>query len=339
MNNWTTEQIAEARRIVARVRDVQESRRLKDRALLEEYPDLGSTKSWRHRLLAEDYAGLNPGRTLERLRRVDRILDGDRPDQPFYRELPFAIELLARLRMLEQSTTDRRILAALAPNGCGKTSFALWAVGQARAKRTYVRMMPGWRNRGLHIANGIATALDGDGTATNSAEAEQRLVGLLRGQTRTIFVDQAHEGGPALMHLIRALVDETPARFVYLGYDTAFRRVLAANSDAMIEAQAFLGRCLKPVFDGYRRGTTPRDCLVYLQVAAGLSPSVASGIATRVTPILARSTNLRLLDDAITAARAGSEDDEAAADKIVSEVYRLAGLDPIQATQPQPEEE
>ncbi len=54
----------------------------------------------------------------------------------------------------------------------------------------------------------------------------------------------------------------------------------------------------------------------------------AASVAKRITRALRMSTNLRLLDDAIVAARAANEDDEAAPDLVVSEVYRLAGLDP-----------
>lgn len=133
------------------------------------------------------------------------------------------------------------------------------------------------------------------------------------------------------MHLLRALVDETPSRFVYLGYDTAFRRVQTANTDAMIEAQAFLGRCLKPVFDLYRAGIQMRDVVIYLQRAADMSPSAAQGVAARVTPVLQRATNLRLLDDAIVAARAENPDDQSEPDVVVTKVFQLAGQDPAQA--------
>lgn len=327
MAQWTADQLAEARATVSRLIEVQRARKLSDRRLVDEYPDLGATKTWRQRLVGGQYDGLNPERTLNRLRRIGIILDGGTPDATYYREMPFALEVMARVGLLERSLTDRRILVVLAPNGTGKTTVARWAVTQSRSQRAYCRLRPAWRNKELHIANGIARALGADDVTSNAAEAEQRLIGLLSGQARTLFLDQAHEGGPALMHLLRALVDETPSRFVYMGYDTAFRRVQTANTDALIEAQAFLGRCLKPVFDVYKSGTTARDAAVYLQRSAGMAATSASSVAGRVTPVLQRTTNLRLLDDAIAAARASSEDDEADPDQVVAQVYALAGLD------------
>ena len=45
---------------------------------------------------------------------------------------------------------------------------------------------------------------------------------------------------------------------------------MAASSDAMIEAQAFIGRCRKPIFDLYREGCQQADVVFYLEQVAGL---------------------------------------------------------------------
>lgn len=338
MEKWTTTQTDEARAVVARLLDIQRARKLSDRQLVDEYPELGSQKTWRQRLVLANGEGLNPERTLAKLRRIAVVLDGGTPDAVFYGGLPFAKEVLARLTLLERTTTDRRILVVLAPNGTGKTTTARWAVSQSRTTRAYCRLRPGWRNKGVHIANGIARALGSDDACSSAADAEQRLITLLSGQPRTVFLDQAHEGGPALMHLVRALVDETPSRFVYLGYDTAFRRVQTANTDALIEAQAFLGRCQKPIFDAYKLGTQARDVSAFLQIGCGLIPAAADGIASRIVTLLQRHTNLRLLEDAVVRARAMSADDEVEGDKLVPLVYQLANQDVAAIAEPTEEE-
>lgn len=326
-NQWTPDRIATARAIVTRLEEIQRARKLSDRQLVDEYPDLGSTKTWRQRLLGSRWDGLNAERTLRRLQRIGTVLDGGVPNATFFRDLPFAQEVIARVGQLERSVTDRRILVCLAPNGCGKTSVARWCVAQARSTRAYCRLLTTSRKT-IHIANRISHALGSDDDARNAPDAENRLIAQLTGTPKTVFLDQAHEGGPALMHLLRALVDETPSRFVYLGYDTAFRRVQSATTDALIEAQAFMGRALKPIFDVYKAGTSSRDVAIYLQRSADLSPSAAGSVAARIASVLQRTANLRLLDDAIQAARAGHDDDEAEADAIVSQVYALSGLKP-----------
>jgi len=320
------EMLREIGAVTSRLQEIQTSRKLSDRELVDEYPDLGSTKTWRQRLVSGNLEGLNLERAFTRLRRVAVLLTGEQPDEVFYRELPFTREMAARVALLEQQTNDRRIVVCLAPNGVGKSATSRWLVGQSRARRVAVRMLPTWRNKLLHIYTGICAAMGQAIQTTNVSDAEQHAIALLRGQPRTLFIDQAHEGGLALMHILRALVDETPSRFVYLAYFTAFRTVQTGSTDALIEAKAFLGRCLKPVFDLYSDGTHVADVALYLRRAAGLSTAVAEGVSNKVTPILQATANLRLLDDAITSARAADDSDDARPDAIVSEVYRLSGL-------------
>lgn len=323
-----TEARAEIQATVARLVEIQRTRKLSDRQMVEEYPDLGSPKTWRQRLVSGILEGLKQDRLLVKMRRLAQVLDGGSPDEVFYPDAPFAREMMGRLTYLERQTNDRRILACLAANGTGKSSFARWAVAQSRSTRAIVRMLPTWRNKPLHICLGIVRSLGGDLETTSPSIAEREVITMLRGQTRTLFLDQAHEGGVQLMHLLRGFVDETPARFVYLAYHTAFRLVLTSSADAHVEAQAFMGRCVKPIFDTYKGGTIERDVAFYLERTAGIKRDTAASISSRCTRALRSGTNLRLLDDAIAAARSASDDDEPEADKIVADVYRLAGIDP-----------
>jgi hypothetical protein len=336
MKQWTQNDLSVAGPIVDRLKEIQERENLSDGKLLDLYPDIGSTRTW-GRWRASDFTQSNPEKAIRRLRRIAAILDGGTPVDELYM-LPFYRELAARVGMLERAMTDRRILVVLAPNGTGKTTSARWLVEKKRAARKYCRLRPAWRNKELHIVCGILRSLGLDGEFSNAAVAEQRLVEGLSSLPVTLFLDQAHEGGPALMHLLRMLVDETQSRFVYLGYDTAFRHVQAATTDSMIEARAFLGRCLKPIFDDYRHGVQSRDVKMFLESATGMSAASASSLSGRIAPILQRTTNLRLLDDAITAARAGADADDPTPDRIIEEVYWLAGLDPKEAKKAELEE-
>jgi len=330
MKSWNPNDLQTAREIVARLKEIQATEKLSDRALVDAYPDLVSTRTW-GRWRNDDWSHSHPERTLQRLRRIAALLDGGSPVEEFY-PLPFYQEFARRVAMLERTINDRRILVCLAPNGTGKTTAARRQVELKRATRKYCRLRPAWRNKELHIATGMLAALGADAEQPNAAQAEKKLVEALSSVPVTLFLDQAHEGGPALMHLLRMLVDETPSRFVYLGYDTAFRRVQLATTDAMIEARAFLGRCLKPIFDDYRHGTRPEDVAAYLQAAAGLGRNPAASLAGRITPILQRTTNLRLLDDALAVARAQADEDDPDPEAILQACYSLAGMEPAPST-------
>jgi hypothetical protein len=331
-NTWSAEQRAEAQAIIARGVTVQQSRRLTDTKMLAEFPDLGSVRTWKNRLIPGEFTGLKPERMLGRLRRFAVILDGGQPNLVTYTDLPFFHEVASRVHLLERSANDRRVLPILAPNGTGKTTVANFLVHQSRTTRAYIRIRPTWREKAIHICNGIASALGAKSDQKNPADAERACIEIMLNNPRTLFIDQAHEGGAMLLHLLRSFVDETlsqpRARFVYLGYDTAWRRVFTSSADAMLESQAFLGRCLKPTFDLYKLGTRQEDVALYLQRSADLPADVAKGLATRITPTISQYCNLRLLEDSIESARAASEGDEAEADVIEREVCRLAGLEP-----------
>jgi hypothetical protein len=323
-----TELMAELDAMVARIATMQSERSLSDAKLLNDYPDIGSAKTWKDRLLARKFNELNLERWHRKLLRVCTILDGGSPEEDFFPDLPFAEEMRARLLKLERQTNDRRILPCLAPNGTGKSAVARWAVNQSRSTRAMVRLRPSWRNKIVHITRGIVRALGEEPTSSNPAECEEAAIRLLRSSPRTLFLDQAHEGGVAVMHLLRAFVDETPSRFVYLAYNTAYRNVLTASTDALIEAQAFLGRCLKPAFDLYKEGTRQKDVAFYLRRVAALTEASAGSLAAEILPALNRHTNLRLLDDAIAAARADDGSDDPKAETIKRKIFELSGLDP-----------
>jgi len=322
--------IEELDAMIARIMAIQTERSLGDSSLIAEYPDLGSAKTWRDRLIPRAWDQINLHRWHAKLTRVCTVIDGGSPDDDFYPDLPFAREMAAQVMALERQTNDRRVAIILAPTGTGKSFTARWQVSQRRSVRAIVRIRPSWRNKAGHINAGIIRALGEEPQSTTPAFLEDAAIRLLRQQPRTLFLDQAHEGGVALMHLIRAYVDETPSRFVYLAYNTAYRAVMSGTRDAMIEAHAFLGRCRKPIFDLYTAGTRQPDAAFYLRQTAGLSETAADSLAVEILPALNRLHNLRLLDDAIERAEADDKPGLSMQEKIKHHVLVLSGLAPQQ---------
>jgi hypothetical protein len=325
MNKWTSQPLDEARAIVSRLVKIQGASGWSDSRMVETYPELGSQRSWA-RWRAGDYSRSHPARTLMRLRRISAQVDGGTPPEDVI-ELPFLRELRKRVAFLERTTTDRRVLVVLAPNGTGKTTAARKLVDERRECRRYCRLRPGWRNKEFHIARGLLRAIGVADDAGNAAEAEERLVEVLSSAPSTVFLDQAHEGGAALMHLVRCLVDETPSRFVYLGYETAWGRVHSSTADAMVEARAFVGRCMKPLWLAYRQGTLPADVRDFL-VASGWEADTAATLGRTITPVLQSAGNLRLLADGLEFARAAADSDDVTPEQLREACVRLSGLDP-----------
>lgn len=295
-----------------------------DRTMVSRYRQLGSTRTWRQRLCADDLTGLNLERQARQLRELQAQLAGGTPVEVFHSDLPFAKAMDRKLARLEGQSNDRRILVALATTGCGKSAWARHAVAEDRSSRVYVRLRPSCREKKVNICTAICDALGDPAESNGEAATETKVITLLRAMPRTIFIDEAHEGGVALMKLIRAFVDETSARFVYLAYPTEYERVRTANTGSIVEAQQFIGRTMKPIFDDYAAGTTVEDVAVLLQRELGWGRE-ASSVAAEILPSLRRSYNLRLLADAIDEAKAAADELPAGPD-LITTVQQLSGV-------------
>lgn len=317
---------AHALEVIRRVKEIQETLKLSDRELVARYPQLGSAKSWRERMLTGTLEGLNLKRLASRLTELAQILDGGTPVEAYVEDLGFAQTMSVKLARLEGQRTDRRVLVCLAPTGVGKTVWARRVFNENRATRLYVRANPSWRENLVHICHGILDRMGEQPTSTGKKAALDHLIAKLRVEPKTLIIDEAHEGGVALMRIVKVLIDETDCRVVYLAYGTEFDRVRSATVGALIEAQQFLGRCVKPVFDLYAAGTQEADVQTYLRRIGGLRGEVVV-VAREMLSLLRKNYNLRLLDDAISEARlrADNADEDLTASMVLRVVREMCG--------------
>ncbi len=324
-----TDLVAALTLLVDRLERYQTQTRLSDKAFCGRHrAHIGSPKTWRDRLLPRKFKDLSLPKWIARLNELCAILDGGSQVKAYYPELPFAKKYEARLALLEGQTNDRRCLVILAPTGIGKSVVTRQMVEADRKSRAYARALPTWREKDARICQGIASALNCGSQARTAGAADNldSIIAVLRATPLTVFIDEAHEGGVALMAILKVLIDSTSSRFVYLAYPTDFDRVRSATTGAIVEAQQFLGRCLKPIFDNYRDGLLVEDVTAYLQAAAGFNGD-ARAIADQILPILRGHYNLRLLDDAIAEARFKADEENCELDGalIVKSIEELVG--------------
>jgi hypothetical protein len=248
----------------------------------------------------------------------------------FFKGMPITEALDSELDRLEAAANDRRCLPCLAPTGVGKSVFIHAAIKEDPASRFFAAAHPGWRNSMTNICCGLIAAIgETQSCYLGNAAALDKLTALLSSPARTIFIDEAHDGGIILMRIIRHLIDRTPTRFFYAGYPTEFDAVRSATAGAVTEAQQFLGRCQKPIFEDYRDGTSPEDVAYYLNQALGFDlKGDAATVAEQITPILQRRYNLRLLDDAVEMCEiaAQKEDTEVTPEQLIKKLKKLASL-------------
>jgi hypothetical protein len=216
---------------------------------------------------------------------------------------PFARRMNANFERLLGSTKDRRCLICLAPEGVGKSWWASSIVVQDTTRRFYLRLSHTWREKSYHIARGIAERI-GAPMEKNPSRQMESLIAYLRAHPNLVLIlDEAHNGGVAVLKLIKDLIDETDIRIIYLAFPTEFDRVRNSDLGSMAEARQIFRRCIRPIFDDYRDGIGPKDIQTFL-VGSGfpLDPELKT-VAATLAPKLCRNQNLSTLADAIDEAR------------------------------------
>ena len=301
-----TPELAECRELVQRLRVAQTNAGIKDNAFVSRFRNeknallFGSVRTW-ERIQEGNWTCNDPVKLLPRLRLCVSQLDGGSLRAEVFTDLPFYAIAASQLVKLEGQTNDRRCLLILAPTGVGKTSFLRTAAAKPGKARFYLRCSPPLRDRGSAIVAAIYRAVTGEQLIAPSYDtALQRLTSRLSATPCTVFIDEAHDGGVALMKIIRYLIDETPSRFVLAAYPTDYHRVISASSGSLSEARQFIGRCLKPVLDDYRDGTKPSDVA---RMLAGAGFPGDAEFATLIHSHIAQREGLRTLADAIEAAQ------------------------------------
>lgn len=329
------EKAAELKGLVAFLVKHQKTRDLSDRAMIAQFKNpngrllLGSAKTWRERLCGADYSSLNVGRWVNRLSEVRLQIEGGARSTNFFKDLPITKLLTGELDRLEGASNDRRCVVCLAPTGVGKSVFIQAAARERPSCRRAVAAHPGWRDSVTNICCGILADFGEEQPPYyGAAAAIDKLTRILQSMTWTLLIDEAHDGGVALMRVCRHLIDRTATRIFYSGYPTEFARVRTATAGAITEAQQFLGRCQKPIFDDYQEGTKDADVEFYVRQALGFDEADARTVATATTTTLQRRYNLRLLEDAIELAEKKSDekDEEVTPAGLIKVVEQLAAL-------------
>lgn len=311
--------ITEVTDLVKRLAAHQAALGLRNKQFAARYKDWLKSESTWIRLIQGKWVGvLNHDRIAASLRDLAARLESARgfDDESFLRELPFVTLLNAQWERLLGSKGDRRGLVVLAPEGCGKS---WWASSVTKRDSTeevslnatafYLRIRSTWKDKKLHLLQGMAVVLGAPMQKTPSLQHHSLVDHMRALGDVTVILDEAHNGGVELFKLLKDLIDETPARFVYLAFPTQYDEVRSKNTGAIAEARQFLRRCLRPVFDDYRNGISAEDVSAYLR-ARGLTDAGMAAFAASMAPRLAVNYNLSTLADAADEAQAEAEEDD-----------------------------
>ena len=169
-------------------------------------------------------------------------------------------------------------------------------------------MLHSWRDRSYKIQCAIIEKLGGTRTRNPGDQMEELIRHAKALGEIVLILDEAHNGGIALFKVLKDLIDETPMRFVYLGFPTEFDIVVGSNKSAIGESRQTLRRCMQPIHDDYRDGIGADDIEIYLAGCGLKSNAELRKVAVEIQPFITTRYNLTTLATAVRAARKEAED-------------------------------
>lgn len=293
---------------VDRIAKHQKALKLNDSQFVARYQrHLGSTRTW-ERLQLKCWGEF--GSALEKwagkVKAFCAELDGGSSVDTWFVGLPITKYASFVFQALQGSTTDRRVAWLIGTTGIGKSVNLRRLALDNPSLAVYLRANETWKESKMEIARGLATAL-GVAEGTSAAATFRNAIEYLKANPLTLCIDEVHEGGVLMIKLIKTLIDETGCKVILGIYPTAWARLVNGSTDATSEAQQLLGRTIKPIDTRWIKGLNQGDVEKYLEAATGLNGDCRQ-LAARILPELRRVGNLRLLADAIAAARENADD-------------------------------
>jgi hypothetical protein len=293
-------------RFIERLELFQTSNKLSDVRFVARFQRfLGSTKTWRQRICARNWADLAgaDGEGLDswisKLSSLVAELDGGTDLQAYLDNLPISAYAQLMYERLQGQSSDRRCCMLVANYGCGKS----WALRRIRrnnlAETVMVEADVSWIRSWGPIANALADAI-GSPKAHSGAQTFANVIEYLKIAPMTLLVDEAHEGGVYILKMLKTIINETRSRVIIATYPTGWNKLTKSSNDAYQEARQLLGRTIKPIETRWVKGVTEDDVAVFLAgYCRTLSEGEANSLARRITARVRDNGNLRLLSDAI----------------------------------------
>jgi hypothetical protein len=243
--------------VAQEIKDFQDHAGLSDAALVKDFADLGSTKTYK-RILEGDFSELNVERQLNNYQRVLELtkIRRDPGDDAVYKDLRHVRNSLLAVKEAYREKSNDRLVIIEGGTGSGKT----WTLDiiQEEFPQASVRVDAhgGWKigNNPLSIMLGDilnaanireykseSTTANAEQRTPNSAlpvsfaERKNKLFAFLNERKRILLLDEGHEMGPFCLNLVKTIINQTPTIVVLAVYPTLFRRLESRSYDDCIQ--------------------------------------------------------------------------------------------------------
>jgi hypothetical protein len=277
---------------------------------------IGTADKWRRRLLVGDFGeGTKIPQIISDLRELLALFEGTSFQANPCKHLLFYKSFMEQIENLESEATDRRIVVALGAIGIGKTYACHGAIqdSEARRPRVLIIIPDVCREKSNAILTLICKRLGLYPNQPGGLAMFNDIKSYLIAVPQTVIFDEAHQGGVALMRIIKDLVNQTTSTgFVYCALKTEYERVETSSRGAICEARQFMRRCRRPMLVSHADGTfayrqrengnrEPGDAAILIREATGADDKSCIKAASTILKNLTRAQNLSSLADAIDA--------------------------------------
>lgn len=314
MTNMTDQQ-QRVNKLIERIERHQATLKLSDKRFVARYQEyIGSTKTWRERLIprAWDEMGKSLEKWEQNLNRLTSLLDGGQEIGDYFEEMPIAQYAQTMYDMLQGQNNDRRVVFLIGPTGIGKSWAMKRLASQNPNESAYIYTNECWDESMPQIARGLAQVVGATVNKTSGRDTFAHVTQLLRAMPITLMIDDVQKAGVLGLKLIKSLVDDTRVKFILGVYPQSWNKLIHGSTDAYAEAQQIIGRTIKPVSMHWKDGLRHQDISAYMKASRVTGDCVA--IAQRITQIVQKNGNMRILADAVSLAGMNADEQNIAFD-------------------------
>jgi len=251
---YGTMEVQELQDLAGKVQEFQLARKLSDSALAKQIPSIGSTKTYK-RILSGDLKELDLENQLHGYRSavafIESMSGDEREEEELYDDLYPVIQLR---RAFFETTRDRglaRAIFLLGPTGSGKSSARKLLIEKYGQRLLTIEATVVWNDSPQAMLGAILAALGKDDVAF--PERLNEAVARLTKYRRCLCIEEAHHLGPRCLNLVKTLINQTPAEFIFIAIDSLWKKL---ETRAYEEAKQLTGNRLA---DTIRLGRVVRE--------------------------------------------------------------------------------
>ena len=210
---------------VKALRELAESLKISDAVVAKRY--IGISKTTWSQLQSGTYPAQDPAAMLEKCEAALQTLTDETESVGQAAAIVELSHVKAALAGVKgcYGIPQNRLVVFLAPSGGGKTTFTRKLRQTYRGGVVCGDASETWRGSYLNAAADIAGWLGIEGVFVNPRKAEDAVISALQATPRILVIDEGHACGPAALNFIKAILNRTECRVVFLSIPELWKRM------------------------------------------------------------------------------------------------------------------